>query len=71
MSPISTTSLANAGEFWIDRVREIRQDSTFAKIYATKEAFMVDVRLWFDEPDIGLADIAWDLVAMEHGEDDL
>lgn len=32
---------------------------------------MEDVRLWFEEPDIGLADIAWDLVSMELGEDNL
>lgn len=29
------------------------------------------VYTWFEEPDIGLADIAWDLVSMELGLDDL
>lgn len=71
MNPISTIFSASAGEFWESRVREVRQDSTFARIYATKEKFMEDVRLWFEEPDIGLADIAWDLVSMELGEDNL
>lgn len=39
--------------------------------YPTKEAYLKDIRLWFEEPDIGLADIAWDLVSMELGEDNL
>lgn len=72
MFPISKTSFAEGpGEFWENRVREVRKDSDFSKIFATKEAFMTSVRTYFDEPDIGLADIAWDLVSMELGEDSL
>lgn len=54
------------GEFWENLVRQVRPLS-----YDTKEAFMHMVRLWFEEPDIGLADIAWDLVSLELGEDNL
>jgi len=32
---------------------------------------MNHIRLWFEEPDIGLAEIAWDLVALEYREDNL
>lgn len=53
------------GEFWLAKTRELR------KHYNFKEGFMADIRLWFEEPDIGLADIAWDLVSMELGEDSL
>lgn len=67
MSPISETSLANdRGQFWENTVRNVRGST-----YDTKEAFMHNVRTWFEEPDIGLADIAWDLVSMELGEDSL
>lgn len=60
------TSLANdRGAFWEERVRDSRNS------YADKEAWMNHIRLWFEEPDIGLADIAWDLVSMENGEDNL
>lgn len=53
------------GQFWEGRVRSVRKNYNF------KEGFMADIRLWFEEPDIGLADIAWDLVSMELGEDNL
>lgn len=39
--------------------------------YPGKEDWMRYIRTWFEEPDIGLADIAWDLVSMERGEDSL
>lgn len=29
------------------------------------------VHTWFDEPDVGFASIAWDLVDLERGEDGL
>jgi len=32
---------------------------------------MTHIRHWFEEPDIGLADIAWDLISLEEGEDNL
>lgn len=32
---------------------------------------MNHIRLWFEEPDVGMAEIAWDLVDLENGEDDL
>jgi len=39
--------------------------------YPGKDEWMGHIRMWFEEPDIGLADIAWDLVALEYGEDNL
>lgn len=74
MSPISTTSFANdRGEFWENLVRQLRPNdsSNGYTAYDTKEAFMHMIRTWFEEPDIGMADIAWDLVSMERGEDSL
>jgi hypothetical protein len=61
-----TTSFANdRGSFWESRVRDSWNS------YADKENWMNHIRLWFEEPDIGLAEIAWDLVALEYREDNL
>lgn len=66
VSTISVTSLANdRGAFWEERVRDSWNS------YPSKEAWMTHIRLWFEEPDIGLADIAWDLISLERGEDSL
>ena len=57
------------GEFWEQLVKQLRGDNPNGyTVYNTKEEFMHMVHTWFDEPDIGRASIAWDLVSMERGE---
>ena len=73
MNGISETSLANdRGEFWEGVVRQLRgENDNIATIYQNKEEFMTMVYTWFEEPDVGMASIAWDLVDMERGLVDL
>lgn len=67
------TSLArDRGEFWENLVKELQGGNANGyRTYANKEEFMNMVHTWFDEPDIGMASIAWDVVALERGEDNL
>ena len=41
----------------------------FALYHGNKDQWMAQARLWLDEPDLGYAEIAWDLVQMEHDGD--
>lgn len=58
--------LDGPGRLWYDRAKEAY--STFG---ADKGKFMNQARLWLDEYDLGVAEIAWNLVAMEHENEDL
>jgi len=53
--------LDSPGGLWYARARD-----GFAAYHGNKNQWMAQARLWLSEPDIGYAEIAWDLVQMEH-----
>jgi hypothetical protein len=69
---IASSTDADRGDFWHQLVLQLRGDNAWGHTaYKNKEKFMHMVHTWFDEPDIGMASIAWDLVDFERGEDNL
>lgn len=72
MSTSAAFSDDERGEFWYRLVLELRGgNSRGYTVYSTKEEFMEAINTWMADHDRGLASIAWDLVDMERGEDNL
>jgi hypothetical protein len=69
---IASSTDAERGDFWHRLVSELRGGNDWGyTAYKNKEEFMHMVHTWFDEPDVGMASIAWDLVDFERGEVEL
>lgn len=72
MNTTSSIAPEDPGAFWEQLVKELRGGNPSGyTAYENKESFMHMVHTWFDEPDVGFASIAWDLVDLERGEDNL
>lgn len=66
MVSLMDEEIEGPGALWYERAKE-----SYVTFEGDKSKFMNQARLWLDNFDLGLAEIAWDLVDMEHNNEAL